>query len=292
MDIINDYQKYLLIDRKYSDNTIKAYINDIKLFFDYLDNNHLKYDNVSKDDIKNYIKKISKSKTERTIAHNISTLRSFYKFLLINNYIKNNPLEYIVLPKISKNLPTVLTIDEVTRLLDIKLTDNYSYRNKAMLELMYATGLRVSELVNLKVNDVFLDECFVRTIGKGSKERVIPFGDICLEALETYITKYRDSFLKKEVNDYLFLNNHGKKMTRQGFFKMLQKEAKFKNINKEFSPHTLRHSFATHLLSGGADLRSIQEMLGHSNLATTGIYTHIAREELKENYNKIHPHGE
>ena len=292
MDIVNDFQKYLLIDRKYSDNTIKSYINDINLFINYLDKKHLKYDNLTKDNIVDYIKEIKKTKTDRTIAHNISTLRGFYKFLLINNYIKYDPLEYVVLPKISKTLPTVLTIEEVDKLLDIKLVDNYSYRNKAMLELMYATGLRVSELVNLKTTDIFLEECFVRTMGKGSKERVIPFGDIALEALETYITKYRDTFFKKEISDYLFLNNHGKKMTRQGFFKMLQKEAKFKGIKKEFSPHTLRHSFATHLLSGGADLRSIQEMLGHSNLSTTGIYTHISREELKNNYNKTHPHGE
>lgn len=291
MDIINDFQKYLLIDKKYSDNTIKAYINDLNIFINYLDNKHLKYNNLTKDNIRDYIKYIS-NKSDRTVAHNISTLRSFYKYLLINNYITSNPLEYIVLPKLDKKLPKVLSIEEVDKLLDIKLTDNYSYRNKAMLELMYATGLRVSELVNLKVSDISLDQCLVRTMGKGSKERIIPFGDIALEYLEIYINQYRDTFFKKQISDYLFLNNHGKQMTRQGFFKILQKETKFKGINKEFSPHTLRHSFATHLLSGGADLRSIQEMLGHSNLSTTQIYTHISREELKENYSKTHPHGE
>lgn len=288
-----DFQKYLLIDRKYSDNTIKAYINDLKIFFLYLDKIKKNYKELTKDDIDNFIKELKENnKSDKTIAHNISTLRSFYKFLLITNNINNNPLENIILPKLSKKLPNVLSIEDVDKLLDIKLVDNYSYRNKAMLELMYATGLRVSELVNLKVQDISLDDCLVRTMGKGSKERIIPFGDIALDALDKYIHQYRDSFLKTEINDYLFLNNHGKKMTRQGFFKMLKKEAKFKNINVEFSPHTLRHSFATHLLSGGADLRSIQEMLGHSSLSTTQIYTHISREELKKKYQQTHPHGE
>jgi len=289
MDIINDYQKYLLIDKKYSDNTIKAYINDINIFINYLDKKKLKYDNLNKDHISEYIKYLKNNKkTDRTIAHNISTLRGFYKFLLITNTIKYNPLEYINLPKIKKTLPNVLSIEEVDLLLDIKLNDNYSYRNKAMLELMYATGLRVSELVNLKLNDVILEDCLVRTMGKGSKERIIPFGDMALEALETYITKYRDTLVKNNINDYLFLNNHGNKMTRQGFEYILKSELEKKNIDKDITPHTLRHSFATHLLNGGANLRSIQMLLGHSDISTTKIYTHIGREKLKDDYKNFH----
>ena len=160
-----------------------------------------------------------------------------------------------------------------------------------MLELMYATGLRVSELVNLKVYDVNLEEAIVKTMGKGSKERIIPIGDYALNALTIYINEYRSTLFKKEVNDFLFLNNHGKQMTRQGFFKIIKKLAIEQGIKKDFSPHTLRHSFATHLLSHGADLRIIQELLGHSDVSTTQIYTHVSNEELEDTFKKYHPHG-
>lgn len=188
-------------------------------------------------------------------------------------------------------MPSILTEDEILKLLDIELTDNFSYRNKAMLELMYATGLRVSELINLKMQDIDFSQDIIRTFGKGSKERVIPIGDYAKEYLEKYIYEYRGSMLKKENTEYLFLNNHGKQMTRQGFFKIIKKIAKEKGINKELSPHTLRHSFASHLLKYGADLRTIQELLGHSDISTTQIYTHITNEELKKNYEDFHPHG-
>ena len=160
-----------------------------------------------------------------------------------------------------------------------------------MLELMYATGLRVSELINLKLQDIDLSQDIIRTFGKGSKERVIPIGDYSKEYLEKYIYGYRGCMLKKESCEYLFLNNHGMKMTRQGFFKIIKKIAKEKGINKDLSPHTLRHSFASHLLKYGADLRTIQELLGHSDISTTQIYTHITNEELKKNYEDFHPHG-
>lgn len=160
-----------------------------------------------------------------------------------------------------------------------------------MLELMYATGLRVSELVNLKLHNIDFDMAIVRTFGKGNKERIVPIGDYALDSLKEYIINYRDGMFKKNINDYLFLNNHGNKLTRQGFFKIIKKQAETKNIKTEFSPHTLRHSFATHLLDYGADLRTIQELLGHSNLSTTQIYTHISKEKLKKNYENFHPHG-
>lgn len=289
---VEEFMNYLLIDRKYSSNTISSYRNDLDIFVCFVKKNNFKLLKINKDNIKNYIKYLNDiNDNERTIAHQISVLRSFFKFLMINKYITSNPMEYIELPKLKKALPSVLSIEEVDNLLDIKLNTMYDYRNKAMLELMYATGLRVSELVNLKTNDVDLDNCITRTVGKGSKERIIPFGDYALDALNKYITIYRNQFLKKEINDYLFLNNHGKRLTRQGLFKMLEKLAQEKNIKTEFSPHTLRHSFATHLLNGGADLRSIQEMLGHSNLSTTQIYTHISKQELRNKYNESHPHS-
>ena len=160
-----------------------------------------------------------------------------------------------------------------------------------MLELMYATGLRVSELVNLRLNDIDIDSCLVKTMGKGSKERIIPLGDYALFYLKEYVYKYRTLMMKDKIHDYIFVNNHGSKLTRQGFFKIIKELAKEKGINKDISPHTLRHSFATHLLDRGADLRSIQEMLGHSNIATTQIYTHISNKHIENNYNNAHPHA-
>ena len=288
--ILDEYKNYLLIDRHYSKNTIDSYINDLDIFFSYLNKNKLDYKTISKDNIRNYLKTIN-NKDERTVAHQISVLRGFYKYLILENIIKDNPMINIDLPKLSKKLPNVLTVDEVDNLLDIKLNTMYDYRNKAMLELMYATGLRVTELVSLKIEDVDLNNALVRTMGKGSKERIIPFGNYASKALYDYINNYRSQFFKREVNEYLFLNNHGKQMTRQGFFKILKEIAREKGIDKELSPHTLRHSFATHLLTGGADLRSIQEMLGHSNLSTTEIYTNISKEEIKNQYKETHPHG-
>ena len=285
-----DYKNYLLIDRHYSNNTIASYMNDLNIFISYLDSLNIDYLKVTREDILNYLKNI-KDKNELTLSHNISVLRSFYKFLMLEEKISKNPMENIDLPKLSKKLPSVLTVDEVDKLLNIDLNDMYDYRNKAMLELLYASGLRVSELINLKVEDVDMENDLVKTLGKGSKMRIIPFGNYALEALKKYIYEYRSDFIKKEVSEYLFLNNHGKKMTRQGFFKILKGIALKQGIEKEISPHTIRHSFATHLLNGGADLRSIQEMLGHSNLATTQIYTNISREELKKNYHDTHPHG-
>jgi integrase/recombinase XerD len=288
--ILDEYKNYLLIDRHYSKNTIESYINDLDIFFEYLNKHKLDYKTISKDGIRDYLKTIN-NKDERTVAHQISVLRGFYKYLILENIIKDNPMINIDLPKLSKKLPNVLTVDEVDNLLDIKLNTMYDYRNKAMLELMYATGLRVTELVNLKIEDVDLNNALVRTMGKGSKERIIPFGNYASTALYNYINDYRPQFFKREVNEYLFLNNHGKQMTRQGFFKILKEIAREKGIDKELSPHTLRHSFATHLLTGGADLRSIQEMLGHSNLSTTEIYTNISKEEIRNQYKETHPHG-
>lgn len=280
---------YLLIDKKYSKNTIESYKSDLEKFDNYINKNVKKID---ENDIKKYLEYLTKEKESKsTIARNISALRTYYKFLIIDKVITKNPMENIELPKLDKKLPNTLDEEDIEQLLDIKLIDSYSYRNKAMLELMYATGLRVSELINLKIHDVDIDMALLKTMGKGSKERVIPIGDYALYYLKEYLTKYRNSMLKKEYNDFLFLNNHGKQMTRQGFFKMLKKLALENNIHKDFSPHTIRHSFATHLLNNGADLRSIQELLGHSDITTTQIYTHVSNKQLRENYDDFHPHS-
>lgn len=194
-------------------------------------------------------------------------------------------------PRFYKKLPNVLTIEEVDMLLDIPLNNDFDYRNKAMIEVMYATGLRVSELVGLELSNVDLDEGYVRCFGKGNKERIVPLGELALKYLDIYIKEHRDNLKKKYLCDKIFLNNHGKGITRQGFFIILKEIANKKGINKNITPHMLRHSFATHLLNNGADLRSIQVMLGHSNLSTTQVYTNVSNEVLKENYKLYHPRG-
>lgn len=287
---IEDFNNYLLLEKKYSKNTIISYTNDLNKFKNYFENKKT-LKNIDHNDIKEYIRHLSKEKNERSVARTISTLKSFYKFLLIEKFVDKSPLENISSPKQKKELPKVLSEEEIDKLLNIPLNNNYSYRNKAMLELMYSSGLRVSELINLKVIDIDLDMALVRVYGKGSKERVIPLGQFAINALNEYITYHRSSMLKKKPCDYLFLNSRGDKMTRQAFFKILKELAKTQNIKTDFSPHTLRHSFATHLLKHGADLRSIQELLGHSDVSSTQIYTHISNEKLKENYKDYHPHG-
>ena len=291
-DTLNDFCDYLKIDKRYSDLTVESYRTEIKGYLDFFKEKNIKVKNIKNSDIKDYLTYIKKGETsERTLAHNVSVIRTFYKFLLTQKVIEINPTEFLELPKLRKKLPTVLSKEEVEKLLDIDLTDCYSYRNKAMLELLYSTGLRVSELVNLELSNIDLESCTLKTIGKGNKERIIPISDYALYYVEKYINEYRGSMLKKGVNNYVFINNHGNVMTRQGFFKIIKKLASEKDIKTPISPHTLRHSFATHLLDYGADLRSIQEMLGHSNLSTTQIYTHVSSEHLKDNYNSSHPHS-
>lgn len=286
---IDLFVSYLLIDKKYSQNTIDSYTNDLNKFSSYI-NKDIK--NIKKEDIINVLKKLQKENlSNSSINHFVTTLRSFYKFLIINNLVKENIMDFISTPKREKHLPKVLSESDIDKLLNIPLNDAFSYRNKAILELMYASGLRVSELINLKVNDIDLNMALLKTLGKGSKERIIPIGDYALNYLRIYIKEYRDLLIKKNVNDYLFLNNHGNKLTRQGLFKILNKLAREQGIKNELSPHTLRHSFATHLLNGGADLRSIQELLGHSDISTTQIYTHISKQKLQEDYHQYHPHG-
>ena len=286
--LINEFIDYLRFEKKYSDNTISSYARDLNTANKYIKK---EFNQLTKKDIQDYIQLLSKKKSASSVSRNISTLKSFYKFLELNKYIKINPLSTIINPKTKQKLPKVLSEAEVNTLLDINLKNDFDYRNKAMLELMYSSGLRVSELINLMVNDIDLNNSLVRIFGKGSKERIIPLNDYATEALRNYILYYRKNFFKNGENNYLFLNNHGKKMTRQGFFKILQKIAKEKNIKSELSPHTLRHSFASHLLKHGADLRSIQELLGHSDISTTQIYTHITSERLQKNYEQFHPHG-
>lgn len=288
---LDDFINYLVIEKKVSDNTKKSYYNDLNKYIEFLkDNNITNVKNINKNDIVNYIEYLNKTKcSPKTIAHNITCIKEFHKYLIKDGILNIDYSENIEGPKLRKSLPKVLSVEEVTKLLEFPLITPFDYRNKAMIELMYSSGLRVSELVNLEVNDVNILMGNVRCYGKGSKERIIPIGDIALEFLEIYITEYRNSLLKGYTCDKLFLNNHGKAMTRQGFFKILKSIAKKQDIKTNFSPHTLRHSFATHLLEYGADLRSIQELLGHEDISTTQIYTHITNKKIREDYNMSHP---
>ena len=288
---LDDFLNSLIIEKKLSKNTYNSYKNDLKKYINFLDKKKIKKINeIEKKDIENYIKFLNNNKlSAKSISHNITCIKEYHKYLIKAGLIKVNVSENISSPKLKKTLPHVLSIEEVDKLLDIQLITSFDYRNKAMLELMYASGLRVSELVNLEINDINFTNQTVRTIGKGNKERIIPLGDVATQYVELYLNEYRTSMLKGYICDKLFINNHGKAMTRQGFFKILKKIAKEKNIKTNFSPHTLRHSFATHLLEYGADLRSIQELLGHQDISTTQIYTHITNNKIRDEYDSYHP---
>ena len=289
IQIIKDFQTSLMVERFLYDNTNDSYVSDLKKFFEYIEKNNIK-NFFTLAVFNEYIADLEAvEKLQVTsIVRKISALKTFIIFYAKEHNLPSfkNELE---LPKFYKKLPTVLSVEEVDSLLDIKTDTPFEFRNKTMLELLYATGLRISELCNLKINNINIDEKVLRCFGKGQKERMVPFGTNAQKYLKEYIDIYRPKLIKTYFTDNLFLNNHGKPITRQGFFKILQKIAKEKGINKNIGPHTLRHSFATHLLNNGADLKVIGEMLGHANLSTTGIYTHVNNQRLKENYLKYRP---
>ncbi len=284
-DYYNKYLDYLLFERKLSKNTILSYKDNLNRFEIFLNGKSIK--DLKRGDIENYLK-FNDQMAEKSRAHYLTVIKNFFAFLVLENLIAENPCETIESPKISKKLPNYLTEEEIDNLLNIPLNTPYDYRNKAMLELLYASGIRVSELINLKLNNIDLQEDFIRVEGKGSKERISPISDIAVKYLKIYINEYRNLLLKKKDSEYLFINNFGNKISRQGFFKNLKQIAKSKGIEKDISPHTLRHSYATHLLHHGADLRIIQELLGHSDISTTQIYTHLLNEQIKQEYEK-HP---
>ena len=285
-DEINDYMNYLLVERQLSNNTIDGYKRDLLDFYKFT-NKSIK--NVSKNDITSYITYLNKKISAKSINRHIVSLKNYFNFLEKNNDINNNPMQDITGLKTPKKMPRVLSEEDVDKLLNIELKDAYSYRNKAMLELMYSSGLRVSELLDLRISNIDFNMNLVRVYGKGSKERIVPMDDVATKYLYQYINLYRNTLLRNNITDLLFLNSRGGKLSRQGFFKILREIALEKGINKELSPHTIRHSFATHLLNHGADLRSIQTLLGHENIETTQIYTHVSNNYVKENYEEAHP---
>ena len=285
-DYISEFLSYLELDMNYSNNTILSYDNDLKKIESYYNKKDLLKLNVN--DLIKYINVLS-DLAPSSVSHNISTLKTFYNYFVKVGKIKTNPTDALKSPKLGTHLPVYLTEDEVNKLLDIEVKDAFSARNKAILEVMYGTGLRISEVINLEFKNIDVEDCIVRVMGKGSKERIIPINDVAINALNNYLENFRPSMLKGDINNYLFLNNHGKQMTRQGIFKMIKQECLLKGIKKDVSPHTLRHTFATHLLQNGADLRIIQELLGHSDISTTQIYTHLSNEELHNDYKEYFP---
>lgn len=286
-DFMQQYLNYLQFERKLSKNTILSYENDLKLFYIFLNQQKKKDLSCIQKDIESYIKFIYK-KNPRTRAHTLTVLKSYYQFLLEEEKISKNPCEELLSPSIPKKLPNYLTISEIDNLLNINLNTPYDYRNKAMLELMYATGVRISELISLRMQDIDLTEDFIHVFGKGDKDRIIPINQTAHDFLSIYIEYYRPLLLKNKDSEYLFINNRMQKISRQGFFKILKSLCIQKGITKEVSPHVLRHSFATHLLNNGADLRIIQELLGHKDISTTQIYTHISDEKKRHDY-EFHP---
>lgn len=277
---IIDFLDYLRIERKMSNNTVESYMYTLNKL-----EKESKKDLIlsSKSDLKNILIDNKKSEKAKSLNHEITIIRQFFAY-----YNKESVVKDIDLLKLEKALPKYLTKEEVERLLNIPLITPLDYRNKAMLELIYATGLRVSELVNLKVNDIDFEMCTLRVLGKGNKERIVPIGSVALKYNKIYIEEYRSKILKNNIIDELYPNNFGRKMTRNGFNYILNELKKKCDIKAYLTPHVLRHSFATHLLIGGADLRSIQLLLGHENINTTNIYTHIVNRELKDNYIAFH----
>ncbi len=285
---IEDFINYCIFEKGLSDKTKLSYQNDLDVYREFLNNKGIfNVEKIKSDDIKEFLKKRNVEATT-TIAHNLTVIKNFHKYLFRQKIVTTDVASYIERPKLRKSLPKALTIEEVDKLLDIDLRTPFDYRNKAMLELMYGCGLRVSEIINLEVNDIDMINAFVRVFGKGNKERLVPLGEYAIIYLRKYL-EVRDSFLKNKSSDKLFLNNHSMPMSRQGFFKNLKKILKEKGLNSDISPHTLRHSFATHLINRGADLRSIQEMLGHADISTTKIYTEVSDAKVVEDYKKYHP---
>ena len=285
---LRSFLNYLLVDKGLSNNTAKAYEADISSFFQWLDNEDLKYKNLQEDHINQYISFLFQKKMRSSsVNRKISSIKSFYIFLVKRNFVKNSPLNDLVTPKQEKYLPESMSEAEVDKLLNSPdVTNKIENRDKAMIEMLYATGMRISELVNLKITDVDMKRCVVKVFGKGSKERLVPFGETALDSLKSYLND-REQSSSKEI----FLSNRGKKMSRIAFWQRVKVYLIRENLKNSISPHTLRHAFATHLLNRGADLRSVQLLLGHSDLSTTQIYTHIAKQRLSDVLKKHHPRG-
>lgn len=288
------FRSFLLLEKSLSVNSIEAYLHDTKKLVQYLDysNQMTKPENIELKHLQDFVQWINKlGMSSYTQARVISGIRAFYKYLIIDNIITNDPTELLELPKISRKLPDVLSVEEINVLIAaIDLSHPQGERNKAILETLYGCGLRVSELINLKISDVYFNEGFVRIIGKGNKERLSPIGNSAMKQISIYLKQVRvHQEIKKGSADIIFLNRRGGKMSRQMIFFIIKELAEKNGLKKKIGPHTFRHSFATHLIERGADLRAVQDMLGHESITTTEIYTHLDRDFLRDAIIQYHP---
>ncbi len=292
-DHVQDFLHFLIVEKKLTQNTISAYRRDLNTYTNYLMTqlNITMPAQIERPHIIQYLEVMREDgKATSSIVRTISSIKSFHQFMYQEEYVNLDVSTHVETPKMERRLPRVLSQTEVEQLLNQPdLTTVAGLRNKAMLELLYATGIRVSELTQLNLNNLHVSVGFIQTIGKGNRERLIPVGQLATEAIENYLIKARPELLKNKREEALFLNRLGGRLTRQGFWKIVKQLAVKSNINKNLSPHMLRHSFATHLLENGADLRSVQEMLGHADISTTQIYTHITNKRLKDIYKEHHP---
>lgn len=292
---IKGFKSYLQLERSLSENSIEAYIRDVNKLASYIDMQDLKLapEKVEQSTIEEFLVWVSElGMNARSQARILSGIKAFYKYLLLEDIIDQSPTALLEAPKIGRKLPEVLSIDEINELISaIDLSKSEGERNKAMLETLYSCGLRVTELVNLQLSNLLLDEGFIRVIGKGDKERIVPIGSVAVKHINLYVNGIRNhmSNIQKESEDILFLNRRGKQLTRVMVFTIIKQLAEKINLSKTVSPHTFRHSFATHLVEGGADLRAVQEMLGHESITTTEIYTHLDREYLRDAILSFHP---
>jgi len=292
---LKEYLTLLKLERNLSDNTTAAYKNDLSTYFAFLESYNIKdLDEITFRQINDFFVQLHQAGlTNASIARYFSSLKGFFTFLLLANYIQNNPMEKISPPKLRKTLPEVLTVNEIDALFSLPdIEDKFGLRDRTILEVLYACGLRVSELINLKISDLFLSDGAIRVFGKGSKERIVPIGGSAIHWVEEYFLKSRLMLEKKSKSEnYVFLNTRGTKFSRMGIWKIISRYVKEAGILKSVHPHTFRHSFATHLVEGGADLRAVQEMLGHADISTTQIYTHLDRDFVKQEHKKYHPRG-
>ncbi|MCF8411799.1 MAG: site-specific tyrosine recombinase XerD [Melioribacteraceae bacterium] len=292
---LKEYLIVLKFERNLSENTLQSYKNDIESFLTFLDNEGLgDASEITYNLLLKYFEHQKKAdKSSSSNARYLSSIRGFLTYLYDSKYIEKNPSETLPSPKLQRKLPVVLSIDEVNKILS--LPDNSTVlgkRDKAMLEVFYSSGLRVSELINLKTGDMFLDEELLRVLGKGNKQRLVPIGSSAINAVTDYMLYARPSLENKVLSKgFIFLNRRHKNLSRMGVWKLIDKYTKEANITKEVHPHTFRHTFATHLINGGADLRAVQEMLGHSDISTTQIYTHIEKDYVKQMHRDFHPRG-
>jgi integrase/recombinase XerD len=295
---IESFLNYLTVEKGFSGNTIEAYRNDLTQLLNFAEEETAKknimpsWDDFSRQSMLSYMLNLKeRNYAVTTVARKIAAAKSFFNFMVAEGKLKEDPTNNISSPKVGKPLPDALSVSQVRQLIEqpAKIKTPEAKRDRAMLELLYASGMRVSELVSLNLGDVDINNCFVRCFGKGSKERMVPIYPQAAKVVDEYVKEVRPLWVHRDSEKALFLNQRGERLTRQGLWQILKNYAREAGLDKQVTPHTLRHSFATHMLSGGADLRSVQELLGHANISTTQIYTHLTSEHVRKTYEKAHP---